>query len=241
MKRQKPLIALTTSYSEEEKQIYLRIYYERVIKEAGGIPFILPLEAEKEDYLSLLSLVDGVLFTGGGDIYPFLFGEEGLKGCGNVNFYRDELEIWLFQQCFDLNKAVLGICRGLQMMNVAMGGSIYQDISSEYSRKIQIAHQQPFDFSLAVHSVNLQKDSQLATLLGQNRIRVNSVHHQGIKALADAFYGTAYALDGLCEAIEAKEKNFILGVQWHPERMYKKDKNSLLLFQAFIHACEKIK
>lgn len=183
----------------------------------------------------VVTAFDGFLFTGGPDVSPFAFDEETIQGCGIINESRDELELPLFRLVYAAKKPVLAICRGIQVMNIALGGDIYQDIASQYPTTLQ--HSQESQAHIPVHSVTVKENSLLYTITGKDTLRVNSFHHQAVRRLADGLCMAAAAPDGIIEAIYAPSHPFALGVQWHPERMTARDDSSQKLFETFVNSC----
>ena len=230
----KPIIALTPSYDLEGDFLRMNPTYTDAVSAAGGTPVILPLTLSDEELQAVAGLFDGFLFTGGPDVNPLIFGEETRAGCGAVSSLRDDLELRLFPELVKADKPVLGICRGIQVMNIAMGGDIYQDICSQYSTTQQ--HSQASKSSVASHHICPQAGTLLWDILKKDRVAVNSHHHQAVRALGKGFQADAYAQDRLIEAISMPGKKFILGVQWHPEGLWKHDADSAAIFQAFIRA-----
>lgn len=234
--KKRPIIAISPSYDFLEHKIYLKRAYCDCILEAGGLPVLLSLSENSNDFKEYAQSFDGFLLTGGQDIDANLYGEENLSFAGDINPDRDMLDILLVKELIKLDKPVLGICRGAQMLNVVSGGTLYQDIDSQFD-KVMIKHVYNCPRSHSVHKVSIKEDSHLFNIYKQNQISVNSYHHQAIKNVADDFKVVARANDGIIEAIEHKEKSMILGVQWHPEDLCKTNKEMIAIFNYFINKC----
>lgn len=160
----KPLIGLTPSHNTDNNDIQMRPTYIKALTAAGAIPVVLPLTSSEDDLRQLVDTLDGFLFTGGPDVHPFLFGEETLDRCGSVSAERDQMELALLPLVMETGKPVLGICRGIQLLNIGLGGTIWQDIPSQVKRDFPLAHTQPFAYALPSHTVTLQPDSRLAKI-----------------------------------------------------------------------------
>ncbi|MBW4844038.1 MAG: gamma-glutamyl-gamma-aminobutyrate hydrolase family protein [Lachnospiraceae bacterium] len=234
----KPLIGLTPAHDMESGDVKARPTYMRALKAAGAIPVVMPLDASEEDLKQLSQDLDGFLFTGGPDVHPFLFGEETQAHCGNVSPARDKMEISLLPMIMELQKPILGICRGIQVLNIALGGNIWQDIPSQVTRDFPLAHSQPFSYDMPCHTVVLTEGSLLARISESSSIKVNSMHHQAVKDLAPGLIASAYSTDYLIEALEMPDYPFFIGVQWHPEYLWEKNKEAFRLFQTFVKACK---
>lgn len=239
----KPVIALTPSHNLENGQMFVFPTYVRALEAAGAACFVLPLGVSSEDIKQLLSICQGVLFTGGPDVHPFLFGEETLAQCGQASTARDQLELSLLSSAMELKKPILGVCRGAQLINVGLGGTLYQDLSTQFSAsKSAIAHSQPFSPEVPSHYVKVEQDSLLAKITGASQFdspqfQVNSLHHQAIHKLAPSLSACACSSDGLIEAVEMTDYPFLLAVQWHPEYLFSTHREALAIFQAFVQAC----
>lgn len=243
----KPIIALTPYHNIEKDEPYMRPAYLQAIIAAGGIPLILPLGLSPEDLTQLVPQFDGFLFCGGPDIHPSHFGENTHIHCGNVSVQRDSLEFTLLSLAMDAKKPILGICRGIQLLNVALGGDLYQDIPSQFSAGFPIAHTQPFGYEIPSHTVNLVPDTLLARICKSSdkickpsgQVSVNSMHHQAIRLLAPGLFAAAHASDGLIEAVEMPDyPTFFLGIQWHPEYLWPRYPEAAGIFQSFITAAQ---
>lgn len=233
----KPLIGLTASHDQKKSSLALRLNYTESVSRAGGIPVILPPELSEDEAEQLADTLDGILFTGGPDIHPFLLGEETLEGCGDVSPLRDNMEIDLFNRMYQKKKPILGICRGAQLINAALGGSIYQDVPSQFKRDLPLAHNQPFYYTSPCHRVSLSENTRLRQIAGSASIEVNSMHHQAVKDAAPGLTVCGHASDGLIEALEMKEYPYLIGVQWHPEFLYESCSHAENLFKSFVNAC----
>ncbi|MDD3363987.1 MAG: gamma-glutamyl-gamma-aminobutyrate hydrolase family protein [Syntrophomonas sp.] len=226
----RPVIGITGNYQAENNSFCLKDYYVTSISDAGGIAVILPCTADGgliEDYLSICQ---GLLFSGGGDLDPVYWGEFPEQDLGEIEPLRDGFELSLARKAFLSHKAVLGICRGCQVLNVAMGGSLVQDINGLMS------HGQKAPRSYPIHDIFIEQNSQLHSIMSSERIRVNSFHHQAVKELGRGLSITAMAADGTVEAIESREHPFYVGVQWHPECL--RDEFSACLFAALTAASQ---
>ncbi len=241
----RPVIALTPYHNTEKDELYMRPAYLKAITCAGGIPVILPMDITGKDVSRLVNLFDAFLFCGGPDVHPFYIREETHIHCGNVSARRDKMELTLLHTVMDRKKPVLGICRGIQLINIALGGDIYQDITSQFSSKFPIAHAQPFAYEIPSHNVTIAADSMLAQICDTHiskkqkilTLPVNSMHHQAIRRVAPGLTVSAYAPDGLAEAIENPEyPAFFLAVQWHPEYLWDQSTADALIFQKFVDA-----
>lgn len=236
----RPVIGLTPSHNTENDDLSLRPTYIRALRAAGALPIVLPLEVSHEEIGQLADLCHGFLFTGGPDPHPFLWGEEVHEKCGTISQKRDQLELALLSEAMCRKKPILGICRGAQLLNIGLGGDIYQDIKSQYSSEFPIAHIQPAAYSIPTHHVSVTEASLLFRLSGGLReLAVNSCHHQAIRKLAPGLIAGAFAPDGITEEIEMPDYPFLIGVQWHPEYLWKNDETSARLFAAFVQACRK--
>lgn len=234
--QEKPLIALTPYYNIEKEEPYMRPAYLKAIRAAGGIPVILPPELEEPELIRLIDTFDGVLFTGGPDVHPFYFGEETLAHCGNVSVKRDTLELALLRLAMAAGKPILGICRGVQLLNIGLGGDIYQDIPSQFHEEIPIAHSQPFYYDIPAHTVSVEPGTLLAGIVQTTILKVNSMHHQAVRTPAPGLVASGYGPNGLIEAIEKPDYPYLLGVQWHPEYLWEADKAAAQIFSSFVEA-----
>jgi putative glutamine amidotransferase len=235
----KPFIGVTPLYDEKKKSYWMLPGYMKAIEAAGGIPVMLPLTADEPTIRSISGRFDGFLFTGGQDVNPHLYGEEKSPLCGETCDERDALESLLFQRVIEQDKPVFGICRGIQLINVALGGTLYQDLPTGRESPVQIGHSQSPPYDRPVHRVTVETESPLFHMLESESLMVNSYHHQGIKQLSDRLKPAAYADDGLVEAAYMPEKTFVHAVQWHPEFSYQTDPLQFRLFTAFVNQCKK--
>ena len=209
-----PVIGLTGNFQDGNCTL-AEGYYQSILK-AGGVPFIIPCYDDTDALANTLDRIDGILLTGGADINPLFLGEEPVKELHGINPRRDRQELLLTQLAADRQIPILGICRGIQTLNAAFGGPLYQDIHSQMEGT-RIKHSQELDRSYASHTVNIEKDTLLHKLFNTDTIAVNSFHHQAIKEPAPGFRVCARATDGVIEAMESTEHKSMIGVQWHPE------------------------
>lgn len=237
--KRKPVIGITARV--EENQMYsLDPVYGRAILKSGGLPLIVPI-VEKEDIPLLCERLDGLIVTGGGDINPILYGEEPHPSLGAVYPGSDEYERELILNFLELDKPFIGMCRGLQMLNISLGGTNYQDLQAEFEGKLY-QHVQLAMRTHRTHSVALEEDSRLYKIMGEKTFHVNSFHHQGVREVSDKLKVAARAADGLVEALESEHHQFVMGIQWHPEEFaLQGDEASIKLFDRFVKECLKDK
>lgn len=231
-----PLIGITTSHmpgKEGEGKISLPQAYVQAIQGAGGIPLLIPVGLSQERVPDLVFHLDGVLFSGGGDVHPSRYGG-AFHPSVSFNEERDRLELDLMQAVLSRRLPFFGICRGLQVINVGLGGSLYEDLLDQRPQSLQHNRSDKPRHYLA-HPVVIEANSHLSRIVGHSRLEVNSLHHQGIRDLAPGLRATAYAPDGLIEAIELEGYPFGLAVQWHPECLLFSDAMQAL-FQVFVQA-----
>ena len=212
--RQRPIIGITANITDGN--VSLLSGYFKSIYEAGGIPLVIPPSDDLSILPNLLDSLDGILLSGGADINPLFLGEDPVRELHNINPYRDRQELMIVKMAADRQIPVLGICRGIQTMTAALGGTLYQDIYSQAEGKL-IKHSQDLDRAYASHIVNIDEDSLLAGVMGTTSLPVNSFHHQAVKEPAPGFKVCARSNDGIIEAVESSEYKSMLGVQWHPE------------------------
>ncbi len=223
--RKQPIIGITANYNEGNHCV-ADGYCASVLK-AGGVPFIIPPYEEVEPLLNTLNCIDGLLLTGGGDINPMFMGEEPVNELHSINYRRDRQELLLTRLAADRQIPMLGICRGIQILTAALGGTLYQDIYSQAEGKL-IKHDQQLDRSFPSHSVSILKDTLLFRIFETETLPVNSFHHQAVKEAAPGFRVCAQSTDGIIEAVESVEFKSVVGVQWHPECMILRGDESML-------------
>lgn len=211
--------------------------YVQSVLNAGGLPLCIPIGVEKE-MNQLFDLLDGIVLTGGVDVHPHFYEEEPHLKLGEVMLERDQFELELTHQALNRGIPILAICRGLQLLNVALGGTLYQDIYTQYEGKV-ILHSQIANRSVATHFVEMNQQSKLFKIIGKQRIAVNSMHHQSIKEVGNHLNIVAKASDGIVEAAELDESihPYCLAVQWHPEEMaIAGNEHAKKLFSSFVQA-----
>ena len=236
MKEKLPIIGLTSSFMthEERELTFLPQAYFDAIRHFGGIPLLIPVQATQEELNFLLNQCDGLLLTGGDDIDPALYGETLLNDTVVIAPERDRQEALVIDMALERNLPILGICRGIQMLNVHFGGSLWQDMPAQVPS--DVAHRMEKPYNRTCHSFIPEPGTPLAALYGTT-IGVNSHHHQAVKELAPCFRSMGRSEDGIIEAIYDPSKPFLWGVQWHPEQIWNIDENSCRLFEAFLKAC----
>jgi putative glutamine amidotransferase len=235
----KPIIGITASFEEQHKIVITRHYSDWILR-VGGLPMIIPYVEDTDVIRGYIDEIDGLLLSGGGDIDPTLFGEEPHPGLGNITPERDKLEVSLSQEMMKRNKPILAICRGAQILNIAAGGTMYQDIHLQFpseNRYQLLQHSQHAPTWHPTHHVEIEQGSQLHRILGMDQCKTNSFHHQAIKDPAPGFSIVGKSKDRIIEAIESKEHYYIIGVQWHPECKNAEDQVSERLFSSFVQAC----
>lgn len=238
----KPLIGITTGEIVNQAEPWApdvygqkRTYSDAVIA-AGGVPLFIPFMPEAE-LKNLYGRLDGILFAGGNDISPQLYGEQTHPLTIDVSLERDRVENSLLAWALADNKPLFAICRGFQLLNVHLGGSLFQDIATEVADTSDhqlSTHNE--DYTYIAHQLKVAPNSRLAAITHSDVLQANTHHHQGIKKLADELQASAWAEDGIIEGIEHPSKLFALGVQCHPESLRHNDEKWAAVFTAFIQA-----
>ena len=218
-----------------------RTYVDSVVA-AGGAPFQIPVVDDEEVLRALYERLDGVVLSGGGDIDPSCYGEEPLPQVSGIDRMRDRLELQLTRWALADGKPILGLCRGLQVINVALGGTLYQDIprqlGSDLVHDSSLTHQ---DWTYMAHKVRLEPGSKLAQIFGTAIFDINSLHHQSIKQVAPGLRAVGWAPDGVIEAIESENGHFVMAVQCHPEALQgDTDPRWRALFKSFVESCREM-
>jgi putative glutamine amidotransferase len=237
-----PIIGITTRTAPVLpaglKSVMVQQAYTNAILDAGGVPVLIPSELSESGWNELFQRLDGILFTGGPDVAIERFGGEPHPAVYGVDEARDALELGLANLAADKGKPFFGICRGLQVVNVALGGTLYTHIPDQHPNALH--HECPGEDGIParttlVHLVRIDEGSRISSILGEPILNVNSLHHQGIKDVAPGLKAVAFAPDGLVEAVEMPEHPFAIAVQWHPEWLT--DQTPIRrLFRAFVEA-----
>lgn len=234
----RPIIGITAGKERSDTNIQkfcLIDKYVEAVSQSGGIPLIIPGIAFDDSISSLFQKIDGVLLTGGGDIETRRYNGEDHPKVYGVDTARDQLEIDLVQSAVTNKKPLLGICRGIQLINVALGGDLYSDISDQRENSLRHDWFPDIPRDLLAHEVQVNAKSKLYEITKSDLMEVNSLHHQGIKSLAPGLTATALAEDGMIEAVEMDNHPFFLGLQWHPEWIFNQN-TTKQIFKAFIQA-----
>lgn len=239
----KPVIGISGSIMIDQggmfpgyKRAYVNDDYILAIHKNGGIPMMLPLVDDEEVIKEQIKNIDGLLLSGGHDVDPMFYDEEPSQKLGETFPERDIFDMKLIKYALEMKKPIMGVCRGMQMINVYFGGSLYQDLS--FIDGCTIKHVQGHTPSLATHTANITEGTKLETILGTNKTLINSFHHLAAKEIGKGLVVSARALDGVVEAIE-HESEFVIGTQWHPEMMAQKDEMMKKIFVAFVNECNK--
>jgi putative glutamine amidotransferase len=244
----KPLIGVTPDFNAGDRKewggreptYFLRARYVRAIEDLGGIPIVLPLVADLAARRRLLTHIDGLLLTGSGpDLAPELYGERQQFTFPVMSPRRATFELEMAQLARAIDLPLLGICGGMQSVNVAFGGSLYQDIDSQRRRPRALRHRQSTPATQLSHPVKVTPKSLLSRIVKTGSLRVNSSHHQSVKTVAPSLTASAMAPDGIIEAIESPKQRFFLGVQWHPEFLFDRHERHRRLFEAFLDAARR--
>ncbi len=238
-----PLIGITCSrqvgggwgaYDPGHFMDYTFDEYSRAVLHCGGAPVLIPVAQDRRTLSAILERLDGVILTGGPDVHPRWYGEEPLPQLGDLDEALDRLELDVARAVLERDLPLFAVCRGTQVLNVALGGTLIQDIASQVEGAIQ--HVQPAAKNVTTHQVRLAPGSMLSTVLKRRTIWVNGRHHQAVKDTAPGLEVAARARDGLVEAVEHPDRRFALGVQWHPEGTWETDAHSKKLFRALVQA-----
>jgi putative glutamine amidotransferase len=245
----KPKIGITTNYVDRKEckdgkrqrgldnqdLLMSTVDYAELVKAAGGLPVLIPIldDQDKELINDYCETIDGLILTGGPDIDPSLYGQKPKEGLKDTVIKRDRFELQLLKEALSTQTPVLGICKGIQLINVFFGGQLYQDLENE--RKSKINHCGSFkDKTKVIHEVTLKERSILHEIFNKSTIAVNSFHHQGISILGEDLKAIAFSEDGLVEGIIYEKTPLILGIQWHPEMMFIANEEQLHLLKYFI-------
>lgn len=188
------------------------------VRAAGGEPALIPANLDEATLYARFTRLDGLILSGGGDIAPALYGEMPIPQVGGVDAQRDRTEVTLARWALAERKPLFGICRGIQLLNVACGGALYQDVS-QHDGALKHAYYPDYPHDFLAHTIAIEPDSRLAAILGEKRAQVNSLHHQACRIIAPALRVVAHAPDGIVEAVEVADHPFALAVQWHPEAL----------------------
>ncbi|MGI8589107.1 MAG: gamma-glutamyl-gamma-aminobutyrate hydrolase family protein [Chloroflexia bacterium] len=244
---QRPIIGISTMSDHDAAGLHAPRFsnnqsYSKAVMAAGGIPLLIPQVEDEESLRALYECLDGLLIPGGVDINPRYFGEEANVETDLPDNGLDFVETTMLPWALADEMPIFGICRGQQVLNVVLGGTLWQDIPSEYATVFD--HRESYKRKIRdylAHDVRIDPESRLYTLVGAERIWVNTSHHQAVKTVAPSLRATAWAADNLCEALEAPDHPFLLAVQWHPEEMVRKHEWARRLFGALVEAARERK
>ena len=239
---QRPVIGITMTIEADRRVLECDDTYIAAVYAGGGIPLLLPSDCRYGFYDDYLDVIDGFMISGGQDILPNQYGEESRDGFPlewKMTPDRDAFEVAITQKAMARDIPVFGICRGMQLLAVANGGSLYQDIETQVTRSTPVRHYQKSPEWNETHRVSIEADSLLAHIFRSDYLMTNSLHHQAVRQLPKDFRCTATAGDGITEAIESVSHEFVLGVQWHPERLLERHADWRKLFLAFCEAASR--
>ena len=234
----RPMIGITTNRHVDAAgagSYQLAEAYVQAVLTAGGVPVLLSSATPPDESDALMSGLSGVLLSGGGDVEPSLYGETDRDQAYDMDPQRDAFEMALLQACLRLSKPVLGICRGMQVMNVALGGTLWGDVLTEMPGASRHDFHNGHTRDFLAHGARITAGSRLSRILGEREVQVNSLHHQGVRRVAPSLRAVAFVPDGLVEGVELDGHPFALGVQWHPECLPSSDPQRALL-AAFVTA-----
>jgi putative glutamine amidotransferase len=240
--RERPLVGITpdvtTSPRAGEPLIVIQERYARALEAAGAVPLVLPVLPSPKSMRALIESLDGLVVSGGNfDIHPKFYGEKPIAALGEIKEERTDFELALIGLALARDLPLLGICGGAQAINVALGGSLYQDIDSQYPESIE--HQRSALKDSGGHDVAIHKRTKLRKIVGRPRLTVNTTHHQAVKAPGKNLVPNATAEDRMIEGIESTAHRFVLGVQWHPEFLVHRDAAQRKIFAALVQACRR--
>ena len=238
----RPIIGITTyrkhSRDTNRPMFALMRDYVHAVTAGGGIPLLIPLGLDNADLGQIIDRLDGLVLPGGGDIEPEFYKGNHHEALRGVDADRDRVEIFVAQQATKTKKPFLAICRGHQVLNVALGGTMWEDLASQYPQSIKHDYFGEGQRNALPHAVDVLPDSQLSALLGRDSTLVNSLHHQGVRDIAPDLIITAVAPDGLVEGLEVAGHPFGVAVQWHPENLIEDDPAMLALFTGLVRASQ---
>lgn len=230
----RPIIGVMPLVEAKTDKQWMKDSYVSAILRAGGLPLVLPLREDAEALDAYVAACDGFLATGGVDIAPAEYGQDALPECGDASLGLDAMQRALFPRILNADKPLLGICRGFQYLNVALGGTLWQDLPSQ--RPSEAEHDMEPPYGRFAHRAIQAADSPLLKMIPERDFGVNSCHHQGIRALGRGLVPTACCEDGLIEAVCMPDKRFVHAVQWHPETLCSVDENAAALFRGLVDA-----
>ncbi|UCG25958.1 MAG: gamma-glutamyl-gamma-aminobutyrate hydrolase family protein [Chloroflexota bacterium] len=244
MRPSRPIIASTVYRKSIPQRRPIDVYglmpsYSEAISKAGGIPLLIPLGLSEDDLTIIMERVDGVILPGGGDVAPERYNGRGHESVYGVDLERDRTELFVARAAVTRQKPFLAICRGIQVLNVALGGTLWYDICSQVPDAIDHDASDDRPRNHLAHVVAVRRHSLLAKHMGKQESWVNSYHHQAIRELAPDLEVTATAPDGVIEAVELAEHPFAVGVQWHPENLVHDDTGMHGLFAGLVKAAER--
>lgn len=212
----RPLIGMSGSRNQEARHLFLRENYMESVLTAGGLPFLLPQVGDEETANMLLDRLDGLLLTGGVDVEPARYGEGTLEACGEVDLKRDAFELLIARLALERSMPIFGICRGIQLLTVLMGGTLWQDIESQLGIP-RLRHYQEPPYDVSIHTVRFESGSLFERITGSSEIRTNSMHHQAVKDPGPRLLVEGRSEDGVIEAMRAANGDAVFAVQYHPE------------------------
>jgi putative glutamine amidotransferase len=211
--------------------------YIRALLKAGTLPLIIPVVQPRDVLEAFFRMMDGLLLIGGPDLDPVHYHQNPAPGLRKITPARDAVELQVTRWALDADLPILAICRGIQVLNVAAGGTLWQDIASQLPAAAKHDYHPNFPEDYLAHPIKAAGDSRLAGIIGEDTIAVNSLHHQALDRLGKGLRPTAFAPDGIIEAVEGVDARWVVGVQWHPEWLVESDRRMMALFTAFRDAC----
>ena len=225
----RPLIGVSGSHNVPEKQLFVRENYLQSVLRAGGLPVLLPHTADEQTVSALLDRLDGLLLAGGVDVDPVHYGETAIPECGEIDPQRDAFELLVTRMALERGMPVFGICRGIQLLAVAMGGTLVQDIEAQLSIPAAV-HSQSAPYDAPAHAVRFVQDGLFARITGAQMVMSNSMHHQAIKDAGANLVVEGRSDDGVIEAVRGASGDAVFAVQYHPEYLTEKDERAAALF-----------
>ena len=228
----RPLIGVCASHNTDDKTFFVRINYMDSLLRAGGIPVLLPMTRDADAVLEMADRIDGLFLAGGGDVDPSRYHMEKKPECGEIDPLRDDFELLLTKRILELNKPVFGVCRGIQLLTVALGGTLIQDIPTETD--VHEIHIQKPPYDETIHEIEVLSDSLLEKILTVSRFSVNSTHHQAVLNPGPHLVVDARSPEGIIEAVHMPERPQVFGVQFHPEHFAYKSEGAQNLFNYFV-------